>query len=52
VGGLAWVAALHLTTTKRKDKRRVLVQGEVRASLEEQRASRMIGIQKQGAWKR
>jgi len=36
---------------KRKD-RRVLVQHEVLASLEEQPASRMVGMRQQGAWTR
>ena len=34
-----------------KDKR-LLIQDEVRASVEEQRTSRMIGMQQQGAWTR
>jgi len=41
----------HCDKAKRKD-RRVLVQDKVRVSLEEQRASRVVGMRQQGAWTR
>jgi len=49
--GMCSSTTLHYNKAKRKD-RRVLVQDEVRASLKEQRASRMVGMRQQRAWKR
>ena len=50
-------AGLGSGTTPRYDKargkdRRALLQGEVRAAVEEERASRMVGMRQQGAWTR
>ena len=50
---LTWAVAQHLIMTKAQGKdRRSLVQQEVRASVEEERASRMVGMRQQGAWTR
>jgi len=49
--GLGSSTTPHYNKATRKD-RRVLVQDEVQASLEEQRSSRMVGMQQQGAWTR
>ena len=50
-------AGLGSSTTPRYDKaegkdRRALLQEEVRAAVEEERASRMAGMRQQGAWTR
>lgn len=49
--GLGSIPAIRYEKAKGKD-RRYLVQKEVRAEVEEQRASVMVGLRQQGAWTR
>ncbi|XP_036071215.1 uncharacterized protein LOC112142521 [Oryzias melastigma] len=49
--GLGYAPACHRKEAQRKDKRS-LIQKELRAIIEEERASRVVGMPQQGAWTR